>query len=263
MELWRRELYHYGIKGQHWGIRRGPPYPIGSDGTNRVAGSIKPTNETTQSVKGKLSMALKVGGVAVVAGVGLYGAYKLGSLSKAKELGELAIKKAMLETDLANTVSELESAKKKLAKTESETKAFRQTIDAYKKYRDLELANKEPWKSVLSADDPTRFLINGAKANTIMALWDTMKNSGVYSDTQSRDTLVETMSFMIDQYNSTFDTPVWKLASEQTGIRFNEELHARGPGSVPHSGTVRKVLIPGIVNAATGKAVRKSMVIVE
>ena len=26
------ELYHYGIKGQKWGIRRGPPYPLGKNG---------------------------------------------------------------------------------------------------------------------------------------------------------------------------------------------------------------------------------------
>lgn len=27
------ELYHHGIKGQHWGVRNGPPYPLGSDGS--------------------------------------------------------------------------------------------------------------------------------------------------------------------------------------------------------------------------------------
>ena len=25
------ELYHHGIKGQKWGVRNGPPYPLGSD----------------------------------------------------------------------------------------------------------------------------------------------------------------------------------------------------------------------------------------
>jgi energy-coupling factor transporter ATP-binding protein EcfA2 len=25
------ELYHHGIKGQHWGVRNGPPYPLSSD----------------------------------------------------------------------------------------------------------------------------------------------------------------------------------------------------------------------------------------
>lgn len=30
MEAWREELYHHGIKGQKWGVRRGPPYPLGT-----------------------------------------------------------------------------------------------------------------------------------------------------------------------------------------------------------------------------------------
>lgn len=28
MEAWRQELYHHGIKGQKWGVRNGPPYPL-------------------------------------------------------------------------------------------------------------------------------------------------------------------------------------------------------------------------------------------
>lgn len=28
MEAWREELYHHGIKGQRWGKRNGPPYPL-------------------------------------------------------------------------------------------------------------------------------------------------------------------------------------------------------------------------------------------
>lgn len=30
MEMQGKELTHHGIKGQHWGVRRGPPYPLGT-----------------------------------------------------------------------------------------------------------------------------------------------------------------------------------------------------------------------------------------
>lgn len=28
MTVYSDDLYHHGIKGQKWGVRRGPPYPI-------------------------------------------------------------------------------------------------------------------------------------------------------------------------------------------------------------------------------------------
>ena len=39
MEPWRAELYHHGIKGQKWGVRRGPPYPL--DAKDRTAAEKK------------------------------------------------------------------------------------------------------------------------------------------------------------------------------------------------------------------------------
>lgn len=40
MESWRKELYHHGIKGQKWGVRRGPPYPLG-EGKHPASEKIK------------------------------------------------------------------------------------------------------------------------------------------------------------------------------------------------------------------------------
>ena len=44
------ELYHHGIKGQKWGVKNGPPYPLGSD---KSTGKALKTNSKSQKTKGK------------------------------------------------------------------------------------------------------------------------------------------------------------------------------------------------------------------
>lgn len=82
--LWKYELYHHGIKGQQWGVRNGPPYPLSRVDHNKV---IKKglTGSTDKQAKDKphnnkssvqRSVAKIAAGASSVA-VGLY----LGSLS--------------------------------------------------------------------------------------------------------------------------------------------------------------------------------------
>lgn len=55
MEPWRRDLClaHHGIKGQRWGIRRGPPYPLKT---------VKRSPRKSQDrIKGPLDKYIKVG----------------------------------------------------------------------------------------------------------------------------------------------------------------------------------------------------------
>ena len=35
------ELYHHGIKGMHWGVRNGPPYPLDSQVSMKIKASAK------------------------------------------------------------------------------------------------------------------------------------------------------------------------------------------------------------------------------
>lgn len=45
------ELYHHGIKGQKWGVRNGPPYPIDEDGVDKSSGSGKLKTNSHVSIK--------------------------------------------------------------------------------------------------------------------------------------------------------------------------------------------------------------------
>ena len=69
MEYWRAELYanqvcrrklyleHHGIKGQQWGVRRGPPYPLGS--------SKSVTHKSKRQLTGPLDKIAKAGKIKV------------------------------------------------------------------------------------------------------------------------------------------------------------------------------------------------------
>lgn len=53
-------LAHHGIKGQHWGIKNGPPYPIGSENkTLFVSGSSKTQNKESPYYRKSLPKEIK------------------------------------------------------------------------------------------------------------------------------------------------------------------------------------------------------------
>lgn len=54
---WSDELYHHGVKGQQWGVRNGPPYPIETGmkkGTKLASVSIFPDAHTYQIRNNKM-----------------------------------------------------------------------------------------------------------------------------------------------------------------------------------------------------------------
>ena len=88
------ELRHHGIKGMRWGVKNGPPYPLDEEDRSasekkaidreqghrynkkvKAAGSSSETGEAKK--KSGLRTALKIGATAALAGLTVYGGYKL------------------------------------------------------------------------------------------------------------------------------------------------------------------------------------------
>lgn len=66
--IYPNELYHYGVKGMHWGIRRYQPYPKGYYGKGKYLGKIQGIdNESDNKARRKKI----VRNIAIGAGVGL------------------------------------------------------------------------------------------------------------------------------------------------------------------------------------------------
>ena len=93
------DIYHHGIKGQRWGVRRSPQqlgYDVGAkiqNGINKVMHPFQKVYETGQAakakvdqtkqklqseeVRNKIKTGVKVGAALAVAGLAAYGGYKL------------------------------------------------------------------------------------------------------------------------------------------------------------------------------------------
>ena len=105
------DIYHHGIKGQKWGVRRTPEqlgYDVGQkiqNGINRVMHPFQKAYETGEAAKArinqgkeklksedtkkKLRTAAKVGGALALAGLAAYGGYKLNKVINERNKGYL------------------------------------------------------------------------------------------------------------------------------------------------------------------------------
>lgn len=73
-------LIHYGIPGQRWGERNGPPYPL--DSSAKSNSEKKNQNRSGFHLTDTQKKALIVGGIAVGAALAAYGAYKFEALKR-------------------------------------------------------------------------------------------------------------------------------------------------------------------------------------
>lgn len=160
------ELYHHGIKGQKWGKKNGPPYPLGASdhssserrrGTRGWTKEAKKEHENKSINKTKKKSGLtdkqkkyiKIGAAVVVTALAAYGGYKLyksgkldGLISKGKEalgIPDLSndIKAAMnsIKNDDFKPASGLFDYKQVSKLTDSEVKSIRAYTTPY--YREV------------------------------------------------------------------------------------------------------------------------------
>lgn len=126
-------LMHHGIKGQKWGIRRFQ----NSDGSLTAAGKDRYNTDDGSSrserFKNGAKKALKVAGVAALAGAAAYGAYKYGQ--SRPDIGK--------RIDMANAVKN----RRKLSKSEIEDRISR--IKLERELKNLTEEELHPFRSVV------------------------------------------------------------------------------------------------------------------
>ena len=87
------ELYHHGVKGMKWGVRRARKNSVQSSGSRRKSDSDASTNRelTTEQRTTRRKKAIKIGAAVVGTALAVYGAKKLHDVVRDKNI-ELRIK---------------------------------------------------------------------------------------------------------------------------------------------------------------------------
>ena len=76
----RDHLAHHGILGQKWGVRNGPPYPLGKSDYSAAEKKAETSKRKLALTEGQ-KRAIKIGAAVAVAGLAVYGGYKLSQIS--------------------------------------------------------------------------------------------------------------------------------------------------------------------------------------
>lgn len=129
------EIYHHGIKGQKWGKKNGPPYPLGASehssaerkeghkGWSKEAkrelknqNGGKSSNKSSNKTKKKSALTdkqkkyIKIGAAVAVTALATYGGYKLYESGKLDDLiskGKEAINKSFLSKDVKDAMQSM------------------------------------------------------------------------------------------------------------------------------------------------------------
>ncbi len=116
---------------------------------------------------------------------------------------------------------------------------------------------------IICARSPLEFMVSCADMNVLDRLWDHIKNM-LSNDAPPNDiqVLSDMFGYFFTLKNSCAESPVYILDSTSPGDEYDDEKHTRAKGSSVR-GVVSRIMLRGYYSAATGKYIKKSVVIAQ
>ena len=169
------ELYHHGIKGQHWGKRNGPPYPLGSDVSTGKKLKNTSNNKSDGSINTKyLKRAAIAIGVAAGVTLATYGGYKAYKVLGPKLLDKTLTNKKVQTLSLNNAY---------------DFKKYSQAYASFEKIDNLNYSDNIGYKLLNKAKENKAF---GDKSEAnIYKLVSNAKNMKIASERSAKQTFSE------------------------------------------------------------------------
>ncbi|MGE7907707.1 hypothetical protein ACQKNS_25435 [Peribacillus sp. NPDC094092] len=135
---------------------------------------------------------------------------------------------------------------------------YREAEELYEAVQRLSENTKNSLKGIFKGSSVQEFIVCGVQYENISSLWDFIKNEIMEGREQERGILRALFQYFFQEYNKTYDTPLYKLQEVKINEVFRENLYIRALNS-KISGNITDILLPGYMSI-NGKTIKKSVV---
>ena len=150
--------------------------------------------------------------------------------------------------------------KEELEKTKAVSAPFAEALSIYEKVQSLSPQVKKRVQAYFKSQTPVSFLVCAGQENNLFSLWDIIREEMDSCTPEDKSVLLELLSYSIGRVNDSYDTPRFALRQDRVGDRFDDRVHSRSKESSVYSGPIAEVILPGIFQVNTGRAMRQSVV---
>lgn len=180
--------------------------------------------------------------------------------SRAEWQRELRDIKAAYEQKLQQCHREVEKWQENQKTQEAMTAPFAEALHIYQQVQSLSPELKKRVQAYFKSYTPVSFIVCTGQGNNLLSLWDIAKEENKNCSAEEKCILLALLNYCIERVNDSCGMQRYALRQDKVGERFDSRLHSRSADSSPHSGPIRKVILPGIVQVDTGEVKRPSVV---
>lgn len=170
--------------------------------------------------------------------------------------GALSQKDATLQISQAK----LEDVRRVFTQMHVKLEPFQELLTIYEKYCSLPEQFRQEARKALPDNDPVLFFTFGCQRDCLESFWDRASSRAEQMTEQELTVLREIITYFVARLNSLWEDAIYELIDDAPGTPFDDERHMRTARCSRYQGNIRCLLLPGIWNRGTGKALRQALV---
>lgn len=180
--------------------------------------------------------------------------------SRAEWQNKLSATKTAYEQQLQHCYREVEKQQENLKAWKNMAAPFAEALDLYRQVQSLSPNVRNRVQCYFKSHTPVSFIVCAGQENNLFSVWDITKEENKNCSVEDKLILRKLLDYSIERVNDACGMLRYALRQDKEGERFDDRFHSRSPDSSPHSGPIKEVILPGIIQVNTGEVKRPSVV---